>query len=284
MIEVLSPGVYSSIQDEGRLGYRHLGVPISGFMDSYSAHYANALLGKDLNSALIEMAYAGAQFRFHESCSMVISGAKLKATLNNRLVEPLKVISVNKDEVLKIEVLEEGLWSYLAVSADIVSEEVMGSQSQYLGVTSSDKLYKGSCIPLKCIKVLKKAKSSIRFPSSGLTTDVLPVEKGPEFHLLPKSVRANLNELQFTMQSSSNRMAYNLEHDLIPHKFSMLTSPVLPGTVQWTPMGQLVCLMKDAQATGGYPRVLQLPETSYSMLAQKGGRGKTKFRFFCRNK
>ena len=64
-------------------------------------------------------------------------------------------------------------------------------------------------------------------------------------------------------------MAYQLDEKIDGHTISMLTSATLPGTVQLTPSGKLIILMKDGQTTGGYPRILQLTDTAISILAQK---------------
>ena len=73
----------------------------------------------------------------------------------------------------------------------------------------------------------------------------------------------------FTISSDNSRMGYRL-NETIPNNFeSMLTSGVLPGTVQLTPSGKLIVLMRDCQVTGGYPRVLQLSENAINILAQK---------------
>jgi len=68
-------------------------------------------------------------------------------------------------------------------------------------------------------------------------------------------------------------MAYPLtpKNDSLKHTFSLLTSPVVPGVVQLTPDGQLIVLMRDAQTTGGYPRILVVTETGMNQLAQMGG-------------
>jgi len=78
MIEVIDPGFYTSIQDRGRMGYRHLGIPISGAMDRKAFDLANLLLGDTDDTTLIECTLVGPILRFHESCSLVIQVLKWK--------------------------------------------------------------------------------------------------------------------------------------------------------------------------------------------------------------
>ena len=100
-------------------------------------------------------------------------------------------------------------------------------------------------------------------------TTEIDVFKGPEFHLLSKNQQEFLINSQFTISKDNNRMAYQLSEILENNLESIITSLVLPGTVQLTPSGKLIILMRDCQTTGGYPRVLQLKESAISVLAQK---------------
>ena len=83
MIKVLRAGLYTSIQDMGRIGYRNLGVPLSGAMDSISASFANALLNNDKKNAVLEITMVGPKLEFLSSTTIVISGADMSPKLNN---------------------------------------------------------------------------------------------------------------------------------------------------------------------------------------------------------
>jgi len=93
--------------------------------------------------------------------------------------------------------------------------------------------------------------------------------KGPEYGLLDNNHLENLFFKEFSVAKDYNRMGYQFEEKIKGHKLSMLTSATLPGTVQLTPSGKLIVLMKDGQTTGGYPRILQLSDKAISTLAQK---------------
>ena len=104
-----------------------------------------------------------------------------------------------------------------------------------------------------------------------MDVDVLEVTKGPEFDILNDRQLEEIFSKTFTVAHENNRMAYQLTETITPHAISMLTSATLPGTVQLTPAGKLIVLMKDGQTTGGYPRVIQLTDRSICILAQKKG-------------
>ena len=104
------------------------------------------------------------------------------------------------------------------------------------------------------------------------------VSKGPEFKFLNSDDIFKLSNELFTI-SNNNRMGYFFNEDICPNSFSIVSSPVIPGTVQLTPSGKLIVLMQDGQVTGGYPRILQLDNLSISVLSQKKQGDKIKFNF-----
>ena len=81
----------------------------------------------------------------------------------------------------------------------------------------------------------------------------------------------------FTISEDNNRVGYRLHETIENNLKPILTSAVLPGTVQLTPSGTLIVLMRDAQVTGGYPRVLQLTSFSIDILAQRVSGGEIQF-------
>jgi allophanate hydrolase subunit 2 len=101
---------------------------------------------------------------------------------------------------------------------------------------------------------------------SSVTLEVTP---GPEFHLLSKLFQQRICETKGIIQTESNRMAYLLKGFEGFSAHEIITAPVQPGTVQLTPSGKCVILMRDAQTTGGYARILQLTEGAINVLAQK---------------
>ncbi len=126
--------------------------------------------------------------------------------------------------------------------------------------------------------MLSEKKEQLTSPTSYLkphlehfNSQIFLAAKGPEFDLLNSIVRKILNKIKFKVSRENNRMGYRLSGPPLEVKkqMSMITSSVLPGTVQLTPSGQLIILMRDCQTTGGYPRVLQLSERSINQLAQK---------------
>ncbi|OEK08232.1 allophanate hydrolase [Flavivirga aquatica] len=270
MIKILNPGFYSSIQDLGRVGYQQYGIPFSGVMDKHAAAFSNVLLGNIKSAAVIEMTMTGPTLQFNTNTLICISGANMNPTLNNIPVKYNRVIKITEGDILSFGKLITGFRSYLAVLGGFQSEIVMNSQSMYAGITKEFVLRKGDHLAIKINNSLEENHNAIlRVNSSYLKTSRIEVFKGAEFNLLSTEQQRKLFTNNFTISKNNNRMAYQLEEPFINFLKPIITSPVLPGTVQLTPSGKLIILMRDCQTTGGYPRILQVKETGINILSQK---------------
>ena len=105
----------------------------------------------------------------------------------------------------------------------------------------------------------------------------IEVYKGPEFKYLGKDQQNLIEKKIFQISSLNNRMAYQLKEKFTHSLPQIWTSPVIPGTVQCTPDGSLIILMRDSQITGGYPRLLQLTESSIQLISQKTTNSEIRF-------
>lgn len=269
MIAIIKGGLYTTVQDLGRFGYRNMGVPVSGAMDAVSAFLANALVGNSKNEAVLEITLMGPTLQFEQATKIAIAGAPFEVLLNAVKVAPNQSISVKKDDVLKIGKAQKGMRCYLAVGGGFQTPIRLKSRSFYAPITEEVKLKHGAMLPIKSLSEVE----CLELPATPLKFETKHVEvyPGPEFTRLTKFQQTLLAETEFKVSAQSNRMAYLFEGgDQLSAK-EILTAPVQPGTVQLTPSGKIVVLMRDAQVTGGYARIFQLTETSLSILSQKRG-------------
>jgi biotin-dependent carboxylase-like uncharacterized protein len=269
MIQVLKPGFLTSIQDKGRFGYRHSGVPISGAMDEVSSDMANALLGNSKDAAVMEITLSGPELLFESDTTIAISGAMMSPTINDNELFNDEVYRIKAGSILKFGKLVRGIRCYLAVSGGFNTKKVLGSRSWYFSVTGVEVLSTGKRLPIAENRSLNKNPDLTAAMVHNYNSSVIEVEQGPEFDLLSEAQKAQLFNGIFNIAKENNRMAYQLKQQIYKHTYSILTSSTLPGTVQLTPSGKLIILMKDAQTTGGYPRILQLTEASIALLSQK---------------
>ncbi|WP_298533724.1 biotin-dependent carboxyltransferase family protein [uncultured Algibacter sp.] len=270
MIKVLKPGLFSTIQDLGRFGYQEFGVPYSGVMDRQAATVANALLGNHKNDAVIEMTMMGVSLEFKCETLICISGADMCPKLNGIPISNNKVLQVKPKDVLAFGRLLRGFRAYIAVLGGFRTEISMNSRSFYKGVTLKNQLIKGDCLRVKTFEGISTNKNALlKVNLDYLTINEIEVYKGAEFDLLSMAQQKRLFNSNFSISNINNRMAYQLNEAMENDLRAVITSPVLPGTVQLTPSGKLIVLMRDCQTTGGYPRILQLKESAINCLAQK---------------
>jgi biotin-dependent carboxylase-like uncharacterized protein len=281
MIEILKTGMYDSIQDFGRMGYQEFGVPMSGVMDRYSATLANSILGNPSHTAVLESTIVGPHLKFNHETAICISGADMNAKLNDLELRTNAVYRVKQGDVLKLGKCNYGCRGYLAVLGGFQTEEQIGSLSMYKGITANYRLVKGDVLPiLKTSNYAGNSFSSIKIDKNHFEDYELEVFNGPEFEKLDDNQQQKLFNTAFSISKDSNRMAYQFNEPLENSLQPIITSLVLPGTIQLTPSGQLIVLMRDCQTTGGYPRVLQLTENAINRLSQRVFGSKITFKRF----
>lgn len=270
MIKVLKPGFYTSIQDRGRIGFASMGVPVSGVMDRYSSDLANRILNNSLEAAVLEITFGGCQLEFLSETMICISGGNFSAKLNNKSIHLNTRINVCKNDVLSFGKVNLGVRCYLAVKGGFLSDKVLKSSSFYKNITPEYIIKKDAILPISTFKNdLKTTYTSIKIAKSHFESTEIICFKGPEYNLLNEFQKTQLLNQLFTISKDNNRMGYRLEETIKNSLPSILTSAVLPGTVQLTPSGKIIVLMRDCQVTGGYPRILQLTNTAINRLAQK---------------
>ena len=269
-LTILKTGPGTSVQDFGRIGFGQFGIPISGAMDIRSMKWVNHLLKNKENEAVLEISQPGLKIQFDAPTQICLAGAKSNVSLNGQFIKSEGLIGIDFGDILEIGAINLGSKIYLGIKHGFRILPVMESKSFYPGILENGNLKKGDQIGYFTNQ--EKPKPSpvkVIFNRDWMLSDKIVAYEGPEWQFLPDSTKAQLEEIKFTISNLQNRMAIQLE-ELIPNTLEeMSTAAVYPGTVQLTSRGKLIVLMKDAQVTGGYPRILQLPEDSIAQIAQK---------------
>ena len=131
-IRVKAPGLSTTVQDLGRPGYYHLGIPLSGAMDHLSLAAANLLVGNDEGAAGLEIVFLGPELEFTSDATVAVTGAVMTPKVNGEARENWASFAVKKGDVLSFDFLKAGARAYLAVSGGIDVPVVLGSRSTYL--------------------------------------------------------------------------------------------------------------------------------------------------------
>ncbi len=268
MLKVLKPGFYTTIQDAGRFGHRDIGVPVSGVMDNRALAIANGLLENEEEAAVLEITMTGPTLEFEHNTYIALSGAIMNPTLNNTPIINNKVYRVGAKDILSYGRLDKGLRSYLAIKGGFQTKKVLGSRSYFQAITAVTSVTDHTEIPYLPWPSFEPKITEIHIDPYFDET-VLEVAKGPEYEMLLDRQLEKIFGNEFKVAKDYNRMAYQLMETVAEHNTNMLTSATLPGTIQLTPSGKLIILMKDGQTTGGYPRILQLTDYAIALLSQK---------------
>ena len=281
MIKVLSPGLQSSLQDGGRYGYRSFGVPWSGAMDSFSAGLARELVQNDENATLLEFYQKGPKLKFEKPAIISVTGMHFRLLINDKPRPLFTAQVVRKGQTVEIESTAACNFGYLAICGGIDAEQRLGSSSYCPGITDQSRLKKGQELKFHDSELnISKLNARIKPNTQLFQTDTIKVMPGPEYELLSEAQRDILWNRSHKLSRSINRMGYRFRANAKLGLEGILTGPVQAGTLQLTPAGELIVLMRDAQTTGGYSRVLQLLPDDISILAQQLPGTAMKFELF----
>lgn len=267
---VLRTGPGASVQDLGRRGNSKFGVPSSGVLDLRSFRWINHLLQNQENDAVLEISQPGFSIQFDSVTLIALAGASANVKLNGQEIENSGLIFIKRNDILEIGAISYGARIYLGIRFGFKSEKVLGSRSFFEGLTSASQLSKGAKIPYSPdFKSTPVYNAKAKWSGEWYRTEKVLAYPGPDFSLLSDMLKEKLRNETFRISQFANRMGIQL-HELLENDLSELpTNPVYPGTVQLTSGGKLIILLKDAQVTGGYPRILQVCEESQWVLAQK---------------
>lgn len=287
-IKIIKPGLLSTVQDLGRRGYLSQAVPVSGAMDVLSARIANMVLGNDDNSAVIEFTYADAEFSAQTDVLISYAGDGAVLLADNQKLPAERPLFIPQGKNIKLHNNPKGSRTYLSIAGGFSVPEVLGSKSTFItagfgglegrALKAGDVLRsaESSIISQKILSQLAggvinftdwSAPRSLLLPSDRKTIRVVPAH---EFNWFDgKAIIEFLSE-PFKIGTRSNRMGYQLEGHALNRlrKDELLSTAVMPGTLQVTGNGSLILLMADCQTTGGYPRIAQVAAVDLPLCAQ----------------
>lgn len=268
MLEVVMAGIQTTVQDLGRTGVAHLGLPRSGALDRQALLLANRLLGNPDNTPVLEFALGQSSLRFHRDAWIALTGADFDARIDAKPVWCGWRSLIKAGQTLSLRGPKAGMRAYLAVDGGVQVPPFMGSASTDLssgvGGLEGRSLKSGDRLELGTEKPLKHPVGAMQ-PS---WDNLLRVLTGPQYPLL--SDTSTLTKAMWRVQPSSNRMGARLEGPALhlSKPLEMASQVVFPGVIQLPPSGQPIVLLNDAQTTGGYPIIATVIEADLWKLAQ----------------
>ena len=263
-------GLRTVFQDLGRSGCQHLGVPSGGAMDRFSATIANRLVGNVNDAALIEVTLMGPTIEIRGNCQIAITGGDLSPMLDGQPVAMWETIPVTGTQRLSFGSRRSGCRCYLAIAGEFQLPSWLGSVSVSPSGANPATAYrslKGDTLEVVAGSQInnKRIFPAARRPVglAGTEGQTVEVEKtvqflaGPEWDWFSAEQQEKFLKHRFKILPSSSSMGLRLSSffDSPLELPAMISSAVVPGVIQVTPSGQPILLMRDAQTTGGYPRI-----------------------------
>jgi len=277
IIKIKSPGLLSTIQDLGRYGFQHFGIPESGAMDKFALRVGNSLLGNPENAAGIEITGIGPSVTFLENIEIVITGGNLSPEINGVKVPQWENILISKNDHLTFGDILDGFRSYICIKGGIDCPEILGSKSTYLKGKFGG--IEGRFLKENDIILINEDHNSLQ-PSKKLPTEythpiygnhhILRIILGPQNHSFTDNALSTLVESQYKISLDSDRVGYRLEGPVLEHKGKpdILSDGSPPGAIQIPGNGKPTILMADRGTTGGYAKIGTIISTDISQIAQ----------------
>ena len=287
MLEVLQPGLYTTVQDKGRFGYRAYGVPLSGAMDQRAFFCVNWLCGNQVDAAVLEMTVLGARYLLKKDCVIAIAGADMQATCGGRPLENWRSHVCRAGEELVFGYATQGCRAYLAIAGGIAVPSVMNSRSTYargkIGGLEGRVLKAGDLLAAGEAKAAEPRTDLPGWFTLAATAQravtVIRILPGVQRDAFDEAALTLLCSAPYEVSADSDRMGYRLAGNaVLPSAGAdIISDALIPGAVQIPGNGLPIIMLADCQTTGGYTKLAQVIQPDLDRLAQVPPGGSVQF-------
>ena len=275
-MNIISPGLLTTVQDLGRFGYMESGFSPCGAMDSFSARLANILVDNSECDGVLEMTMLGVTAVFDEDNIIAVTGAAFTPKINGVEVPMNSAVRINAGDVLECGSAITGCRGYLAVAGGFDIAPVMGSMSTNLkcgiGGFNGRKLSVGDIIPLRHSQDRLYGMSSrsleLKFDSQQVKT--IHVIFGPQDDYFSQSGKDTFCSEIYKVTAQSDRMGIKLDGASVEaiDGVDIISDGIALGSVQIPSSGKPIIMMADRQTTGGYAKIATVITADIPVLAQ----------------
>jgi biotin-dependent carboxylase-like uncharacterized protein len=295
-IEVVKPGLATTVQDMGRPGYYHLGIPLSGALDQYALRLANLLVGNDEGAAALECTLMAPELLFHGDALFAVTGAQLDIRLNGQLVDGNTSHAARAGDRLSFGFMKSGARAYIAVAGGIDVPIVLGSRSTYglggFGGFGGRKLAAGDVLAVGQPCAQARAGRSVRAElcvasPKEVELRVLP---GLYYHRLEASAVESFFADTWTVAPDADRIGYRYKNGR-PLQFKARQQPFGAGSdpsnivdagypygsIQVPSGTEPIILHRDAVSGGGYATIGTVISADMDRIAQMQPGNKARF-------
>jgi biotin-dependent carboxylase-like uncharacterized protein len=293
-IEVRKPGLSTTIQDRGREGYYHVGVPPSGALDQFSLVAANRLVGNDDGAAVLECAYMGPELVFGEAAIVAATGAELEPRVDGEPQPRWTAFEVPAGATLTFGHLKGGARMYLAVAGGIDVPETLGSRSTYalgaMGGLEGRQLADGDTLAVGRANDARPGGSVPErlWPSFAMELEIRVV-MGLYDHLLTADGRRTFEEATWTLTPVADRVGFRYKGPKLEmlereqpfgagsDPSNIVDAPYPIGSIQVPGGVEPIVLHRDAVSGGGYAMIATVISADLDAVAQSAPGAATRF-------
>lgn len=287
-IKVISPGLATTVQDLGRPGYYHIGIPLSGGMDRHALSCANLLVGNPQDAAVLEAVFMGPELEFTSDALLAVTGADLPPKVDGSPREGWTAFKVKRGQKLSFEFLKKGARAYIAVAGGIDVPVVLGSRSTYalgaLGGFKGRKLEGGDELPVgssaASAKEGRTIPEALRGLPSGNPTEVRAVP-GLYWHRITEAAQQGFFADTWKVAPEADRIGYRFKGgralQFVPREQpfgagsdpSNIVDACYPyGSIQVPGGTEPIVLHRDAVSGGGYFMVGTVCSADLDLIGQ----------------
>ena len=277
---VLDPGPLTTVQDLGRRGWAHLGVPRSGVLDAPAARYANRLVGNPDDAAVLETTLGGVALEVTAAMSLAVTGAHAVVRVDGRERAFGEPVTVRAGQRVVVGPARSGLRSYLAVAGGVDVPAVLGSRStDTLSGLGPRPLAAGSRLPVGPRPGEPRGVDvpAVRRHDPAV---LLRLTAGPRHDWYTDDALATLGGAAYTVSADSNRIGLRLHGPRLARRSSdeLPSEGIVLGAVQVPASGEPLVFLNDHPTTGGYPVVGVVAPEDLPLCAQLRPGDEVRFR------
>lgn len=277
-MNIIKPGLLTTVQDLGRSGYQSIGMSVAGAMDEFSLRMANLLVGNEEGEACLEMTYLGCQIEFKSKEVIAITGADMDPKLNGKEIQMWQAQAVYPGDKLEFGPARSGMRTYISFSRKLDIKDLMGSKSTFLkagiGGYEGRALKAGDTLSLSEDKPTKLGYKldQTQIPRYRIKENIRVVY-GPQDDYFTSEAKETFENSTYKISQEADRMGYRLKGEKIGHDSrgaDIISDGINFGSIQVPASGQPIIMMADRQTTGGYTKIAGVIRQDLTKLAQMG--------------
>ncbi len=281
MIRVRNPGLLTTVQDLGRPGLAHLGVPTAGAADRRAFGLANRLVGNRREAAALEVTLAGPELELEAGGWVALTGGRVAAEVGRRPVPMDVAVRVEPGQVLRIGSVSSGLRAYVAVRGGIDVPAVLGSRStDTLAPVGPPRLEEGTLLPVGDQADGDPYRQVAPTPAID-PEPVLRIVRGPRDDVFTDDALRALIGVAWTVTSDSDRTGVRLDGPVLERRrtVELASEGMVEGSLQVPPDGHPILFLANHPTTGGYPVIAVVVGHDLPLAAQARPGARLRFRF-----